>query len=373
MKIEDLVNPHIRELQPYEPGKPIEEVERELGISSSVKLASNENPNGPSPRAVEAILAAVAGIHRYPDGANFALRRRLAEYLAVGEEQLIFGAGADEVLELLVKTFLSPGDEAVMAWPSFAMYPIVTMGMGGIPMRIPLDGDLQHDLPAMARAVGEQTKIVFLCNPNNPTGTSFGAGALNDFIATIPEHVVLVIDEAYGEFVRREDFPDSLALLEARPATIVLRTFSKIDGLAGLRVGYGVGSPELIGFLERARHPFNVNQLAEAAALAAIDDEEHRGRTRELNAKGIEYLTAELVALGFEVWPSDANFILVKTGMGYYEALLERGVIVRPMTGFGLPECIRISIGTVEENEKFVLAMNSVHRLRATPGAEALP
>lgn len=368
MTIERLVNPHIRELQPYVPGKPIEEVERELGIVGSVKLASNENPLGPSPKALAALGGELADVYRYPDGACFVLRARLAERLGVAQDQLVFGCGADEVLELLVKTFLAPGDEVVMPWPSFAMYPIVVRGMGGVPVRVPLDANLVHDLTAMADAVSDRTKIVFVCNPNNPTGTSFGAAQMADFVARLPDDVVLAIDEAYFEFVRRADFPDSIALLAERPATLVLRTFSKIYGLAGLRVGYGIGSAELIGFLERARHPFNVNRLAEAAAVAALDDDEHAERTRALNAAGIDFLTRELEALGCRVWPSDANFVLVETGEpGTADALLREGVIVRPMGGFGLPDHIRISIGRPEENEKLVKALQRIRQRAAVP------
>ncbi len=369
MSLSELVNPHIRGLAAYVPGKPIEEVERELGISHAVKLASNENPIGPSPKALEALARGLADVNRYPDGACFALRTRLAAHLSVRPNQIIFGCGGDEVLELLAKTFLSPGDEVVMPWPSFAMYPIVTQGMGATVVKVPLTDDFDHDLPAMAAAVTDRTKMVFVCNPNNPTGTSIGAGRMAEFIEALREDVVLVIDEAYYEFVRRVDFPDCIALLDRRPATLVLRTFSKIYGLAGLRVGYGIGSTELISFLERARHPFNVNRIAEAAALAAIDDVEHVARTRAVNAAGIEYLSRELPALGIRVWPSDANYILVEIGSGYADSLMREGVIVRPMSGFGLPDHIRISIGLPEENEKLVKAIARIQQRERTAKA----
>src|SRR5690606_30365242 len=275
VSLADRVKPWIAALDPSGPGKPIEEVERELGLQGVVKLASNENPLGPSPKAVEAIRAALGGVHRYPDGASFRLRERLAAKLGVGPEQLVFGCGADEVLELVAKSFLGPGDECVFAWPSFAMYPIVTRGMGATPVAVPLDGDLVHDLDAMARAVGERTRVVFVCNPNNPTGTSVGAAAFERFAAALPDDVLLVVDEAYVDFARRPDFPDTLGWVRRRLGTLVIRTFSKSVGLAGLRVGYGIADPELAGWLERARHPFNVNLLAEVAALAAPDDHEH--------------------------------------------------------------------------------------------------
>jgi len=234
------------------------------------------------------------------------------------------------------------------------MYPIVVRGMGGSPVRVPLRADLVHDLPAMADAVNERTKIVFVCNPNNPTGTSIGADDFDRFVEGLPESVILAVDEAYFEFARRTDFPDAIAWLARRPGTLVMRTFSKIYGLAGLRIGYGIGDPELVGYLERARRPFHVTRLAEAAAFAALDDTEHVERTQALNAEGIEYLTRELAELGIEVLPSDANFVLARSGSGTYEALLREGIIVRPMQGFGLDDHIRVTVGLPEENERLV-------------------
>lgn len=360
MSVRDLVKPHIRDLAPYKPGKPMEELERELGITDSIKLASNENPLGPSPRAVEAIRGAAAGIHRYPDGASFALRGKLAARLGVSEDQLVFGAGCDEVLELIAKTFVGPGDEVVYPWPSFAMYPIVVTGMGGTKVPVPLAETLDHDLDAMADAITDATRVVMVCNPNNPTGVSFGQAEFDRFVARLPDHVILAIDEVYVEFARRADFPRSLDLIAERPGTIALRSFSKVYGVAGLRIGYGISSPELTSYLERARHPFNVNLLAEVAALAALDDDEHLKNTLELNAEGGDFLRAELEKLGIETWPTDANFVLARTGSDVYEGLLERGVIVRPMAGFGLTEHVRISIGRPEENERLIRAISDV-------------
>jgi histidinol-phosphate aminotransferase len=365
MAIRDLVKPHIRGLEPYQPGKPLEELERELGIEGSIKLASNECPLGPSPRALAALRDAIDGLHRYPDGASYALRRKLSERLGVGGDQLVFGAGADEILELLAKTLLGPGDEAVFAWPSFAMYPIVVQGMGATPVRVPLDGDLVHDLDALLAAVSERTRLVFVCNPNNPTGTSVGRDAFEGFVDALPDTTVLAVDEAYVDFARRDDFPDALAAVSRRPGTIVLRTFSKIYGLAGLRIGYGVGDAELVSYLERARHPFNVNRLAEVAALAALDDEEFRQRSIQNNRDGAVYLMRELEALGIEVWPSDANFLLAQVGAGVHEALLREGVIVRPLAGFGMPEHVRISIGIPEENERLIKALRRLREVRS--------
>jgi histidinol-phosphate aminotransferase len=360
MALEHVVKPHILELSPYQPGKPAEELDRELGISGSVKLASNESPLGPSPKATAAIRAALDGVHRYPDGASFALRRKLAARLGVDQEQLVFGCGADEILELLAKVLLGPGDECVFAWPSFAMYPIVVQGMGARAVSVSLDDTLTHDLDAMAGAITERTKLVFVCNPNNPTGTSVGSEALDRFLERVPEGVVVAIDEAYRDFARRPDFPDPLPWLARRPGTIALRTFSKILGLAGLRIGYGVADAELADYLERARHPFNVNRLAEVAAAAALDDDEYRERAIRLASEGAAYLTRELGALGVPVWPSDANFVLAKPGPDVFERLLREGVIVRPLGGFGMPEHVRITIGLPEENERLVKALRRI-------------
>jgi histidinol-phosphate aminotransferase len=359
------VKPWVQKLEPYVPGKPIEELERELGIANAVKLASNENPLGPSPRAVEAIWNMAERVHRYPDGGCFRLRQALSARLDVAPEQLVFGTGSDEILELLAKCFIGPSDEVVYAWPSFAMYPIVTQGMGATSVRIPLDADFVHDLGAMREAITTRTRLVIVCNPNNPTGTSVGAAAFDRFAASLPEKVVLVIDEAYVEYARRPDFPDGLAWVRRRPGTCVLRTFSKIYGLAGLRVGYAVADRELAGYLERARHPFNVNVIAEAAALAALDDHEHVERARRTNADGFEFLTRELRRLGLETWPSDANFLLASAPGGSYERLLREGVIVRPMAGFGLPNHVRITIGTAEENERLVKALERLQGARS--------
>ena len=365
MSLRERVKPHVAELTPYKPGKPVEELERELGLSGAVKLASNENPLGPSPRAVEALRRHAEHVNRYPDGSCYRLRAAVARRHGVAPEQLVFGNGSSEILELLAKAFVGPGDEVVYAWPSFAMYPIVTNGMGGTPRAVPLDAGLVHDLPAMAEQVGERTKLVIVCNPNNPTGTSVGAEAFDRFAAALPPDVVLVVDEAYAEFARRPDFPDLVAWLARRPATIFLRTFSKLHGLAGLRVGYGVGGHELVSYLDRARHPFNVSVPAEAAALAALEDDEHVERTLSLNRQGLEFLTRELSDLGIEVWPTDANFMLARAGQDVYEKLLHQGVIVRPMGGFGLPDHIRITVGLPEENERLVKALRRLREAAA--------
>ncbi|MBJ23027.1 MAG: histidinol-phosphate transaminase [bacterium] len=361
----DLVKPHIRDLDPYVPGKPMEELERELGISNSIKLASNENPLGPSPKAVEAMRAAAGEVHRYPDGASFALRTKLSDRLGVAENQLVFGTGGDEILELIAKTLIGPGDEVVYAWPSFAMYPIVVKGMGAEGVQVPLTDDFVHDLDAMAAAVTPKTRVVMICNPNNPSGTSVGADAFDRFVSELSDDIVLVVDEAYFEFARRDDLPDVIAWMERRPGTLALRTFSKIYGLAGIRIGYGICDSELASYLERARHPFNVNRLAEVAAVAALDDEEHVRRTIEMNSTGIDYLRSELEKLGIESWPSEANFILARTGSEVFDALLARGIIVRPMKGFGLTEHVRISVGLPEDNERLIKALGEIRGMDA--------
>jgi len=364
MSLRDLINPHIRDLDPYQPGKPIEELERELGITDSIKLASNENPLGASPRALAAVRAELDRVHRYPDGASHDLRNRLADQMGVAGDQLVFGCGADELLELLAKTLLGPGTEVVFAWPSFAMYPIVVRGMGAEPVAVPLDADMVHDLPAMLAAITSRTRLVILCNPNNPTGTSFSAEAFEAFMRELPDEVVLAIDEAYVDFARRADFPDSMAWIGPRPGTIVLRTFSKNYGLAGLRVGYGIADTEFAEYLQRARHPFNVNRLAEVAALAALDDKEHLEKTKASNAEGRAFLKKAFLQMGLEVWPSDANFVLVRSGAGLYEPLLKEGVIVRPLGGFGLHDCVRVSVGTPDENRRLVEVMGRLLKER---------
>jgi len=356
--------PHVSALEPYQPGKPVEELERELGIQGAVKLASNENPVGPSPKALEAARAALATVNRYPEDGNFALRRRLAPALGVEPDELVFGAGADGILGLVGHAYLGDGDDAVFAWPSFAMYPILVRAAGARGIRVPLDAALVHDLDAMAAAITPATRVVFVCNPNNPTGTSVGRAAFDRFVERLPDDLLLVVDEAYREYARRPDFPDALAWARRRPGTLVLRTFSKIHGLAGLRVGYGVAQAELVSLLDRVRHPFHVNAVAQAAAVAALDDAGHVATARRVNDEGLAWLERELTSLGVRTWPSDANFLLAEAGAGVHEALLREGVIVRPLAGFGLPDHIRVSVGLPAENERFVKALRRLREGR---------
>jgi histidinol-phosphate aminotransferase len=374
MALEKLVKPHILEIKPYQPGKPVEELERELGISGAIKIASNENPHGPSPKAVAAMREALDDMNRYPDGAAFTLRAKLAERFGVEPRQLVFGCGADEILELLAKSFLGPGDEVVYAWPSFAMYPVVVKGMGATSVQVPLDEDLQHDLEAMAKAVTDRTKMVILCNPNNPTGTAFGAKEFEAFLAALPDDLILVVDEVYWDFARSDDLPDTLGCIARRPGTISVRSFSKLYGLAGMRIGYGICDPELADILDRARHPFNVSRLAEVAAVAALDDSEHVERTLRCNREGADMIQRELEAIGLRVWPTDTNFMLVQVdrpGVEAYEALLREGVIVRPLPGTGLDRHVRVTIGTAEENARLVAALRKwVGSAEGQPPAE---
>lgn len=360
MSLRDLANPHIRELEPYRGGRPIEEVERELGIANAIKLASNECPLGPSPRVVAAIEAAAANLNRYPDGNCHYLRQELATRLEVAPENLCFGCGSDELLGLLSKIFLGPGDEAVFAWPSFAMYPVVVHGMGASPIEVALDADLGTNVERLAAAVTPRTRLLFLANPNNPTGTSIGTAAFTALLEAVPERVVIVSDEAYYEFVRRPDFPESLRCFEQRPSLIVLRSFSKAYGLAGLRIGYGVGHPEMIDLLDRARHPFNVSSIAEAAAREALRDTDHAGRIQDLNRRGLAQLEQGFEALGLGYARSDANFVLLELGeraAAIHDGLLGAGVITRRMNAFGLGESLRVTVGLPEENERFLKAL----------------
>ena len=362
MKLADLMKPHILELEPYPPGKPIEELERELGINGSIKLASNESPVGPSRRALDAAVRATEGLNRYPDGSCYYLREALASQLGVAPDALIFGTGSDELLEILVKCVLGPGDEAVFPWPSFAMYPIVARGMGATPVEVDLGGAFTVDVGRLLAAVTDRTRVLFLANPNNPTGTAIGRADFDRLVDELPERVILVHDEAYLDYVRRTDFPDTLASIRRRPTLLSLRTFSKVYGLAGLRVGYAIGDPELVGYLERARHPFNVNSMAQAAALGALRDRDHLERVRELTHAGIDVLEKGFGELGLDFAPSDANFVLVEVGgdaRALYERLLARGVITRPLGAFGLGSHLRVTVGPPEENERFLEALRA--------------
>ena len=363
MNVKNLVRPWLHSLEPYPPGKPIDELEREYGVSDSIKLASNENPLGPSPRALAALQAALGDVHRYPDGSCYHLRRALARKLRVSPDSLVFGNGSNEIIELVVRTFLHAGEEAVMADQAFVIYRMLVQAQGGRAITVPLR-NFTHDLEAMADAITPATRLVFLANPNNPTGTIVFREQWQEFLAAVPRDVVIVMDEAYFEYVEDPRYPDGLSDVGGDHLLIVLRTFSKIYGLAGLRVGYGVAHPAIIDLLNRLRAPFNVNTLAQVAALAALDDDAHVERTRQVNREGMAFLTAAFAELGLECVPSWANFILVRVGNAarLYDQLLRRGVIVRPVPVYGFPEHVRVTVGTAAENERLVTALRALLR-----------
>ena len=359
---ESLANEHILGIAPYEPGKPIEELERELGIHDAIKLASNENPLPPSERVQKAIVAALATLNRYPDGGGFYLRQALAKKHGVTPEHVVLGNGSNELIELLVHAFMRPGDEAVVPHPSFVVYPMSVQAAGGIRVVVMLR-DYRLDLEAMGRAVTPLTKLVFIANPNNPTATMVTADEVERFMARVPDRTVVVFDEAYVEFAQGPDFPDSLGYMKQGRKVVVLRTFSKAASLAGLRVGYGVADPDAVALLNRIRPPFNVNSLAQAAALAALDDEPHILECVRLIDAGRQFLYDEFKALGLKYVPSRANFILVDVGRSaaeIYQKLLREGVIVRPLTSFGMETALRITIGTPQENRRLVRALGAV-------------
>ncbi len=346
------VHKNISSLIPYSPGKPLDELERELGISHAIKLASNENPLGPSAKAQAILADGVATLNRYPDGGAHYLRRALAERWKVTADQVIVGNGSDEVISLLIKAFLAPGDEAVMADHTFVMYKLSVQGSHGVPVEVPLK-DWRHDLSAMAHAVTDRTRLVFLCNPNNPTGTVVSTAEVEAFLASLPDHVIVVFDEAYYEYVRTADYPDSLRYVKQQRPVVVLRTFSKIYGLAGLRVGYGITTKEIVDYVNRIRPPFNANSLAQLAALGALEDEEHVATSRSVNASEMAVLEQQLTKLGMVTIPSQANFIYFDThrdGRQVFDALLREGVIVRHIKG----SMIRVTVGKPEENRRFL-------------------
>ena len=352
------IHPDIASLSPYVPGKPIEELQRELGLARVIKLASNENPLGPSPKALAALVGGHDSLHRYPDGGAYRLRQALADRWKVSLDHIILGNGSDEVLGLLARTFLAPGDEAVMADQTFVIYKMEVTAAHGKAVIVPLV-NWTHDLDGMAKAITSKTRLVFLCNPNNPTGTMVAADAVARFMAKVPEDVIVVFDEAYLEYVRDPHFPDSLQYVTQGRNAIVLRTFSKIYGLAGLRIGYGITTPEITNCLNRVRPPFNANTLAQRAALAALGDDEHVAKSRAVNAAGMQQLESGLRALGFSAIPSQANFVyfdVKRDGRALFDALLREGVIVRHIEG----AMLRVTIGQPDENDAFLASLKKV-------------
>ena len=357
-----LVSPSIERIQPYQPGTPIEQVARQLGLGPSdiIKLASNENSLGPSPAALVAARQELERVHRYPDSEAPSLRAALARHLGVTADEVVVGNGSNELLELLVRTFCAAGQHVVFGEPSFVVYRLACLAQGVPHTAVPLD-QYTHDLPAMARAVTSATRLVFIANPNNPTGTHLGRASLSSFFKAIPSDVIVVLDEAYAEYAEAEDFPDGLRFREQHPRTVVVRTFSKIYGLAGLRVGYAVMPAELAGYVHRVRAPFNVSSVAQAAGVAALEDRQHVARSQEQNRVEKSFVRARLQAMGHTVVPSEANFFLVDVGrpaLQVYEALLTHGVIVRAIPP--LPSMLRITLGTRSENERCLEALQTV-------------
>lgn len=356
------VTPGVRDLKPYPPGKPIDELEREYGVRQAIKLASNENPLGPSPAALEAARAALTDVARYPDGGGFALKHALATKLGVGPDQITLGNGSSDIIEFAARTFVGPGDEVIFSQHAFAIYPLITQAIGGRAVVTPARA-WGHDLDAMGQALTPRTKLVFITNPNNPTGTWIGRQALRVFLEQLPARVLVLLDEAYFEYVREPDYPDGIAWIKDFLNLVVTRTFSKVYGLAGLRVGYGVSSAVVADLLNRVRPPFNVNSIALAAAGAALKDNVHVERAVTLNQEGMRQLTAAFRELGLDMIPSVGNFVCVDLGRPaapVYEGLLRQGVIVRPVANYGMPNHLRITIGLPEENRRFLEALRQV-------------
>ncbi len=357
------VPPEIAALVPYKPGKPIEELERELGISGAIKLASNENPLGPSPRALEAMHAALANLHRYPDGAGFALRQALAAKFQVGFGQTCIGNGSDEIIEFLARAYIRPGQMALAARPSFLMYSKLVQVAGGRLVETPLDADYRIDLAAMLAAITPETRLVFLNNPDNPAGTAISRQQLGAFLDQVPSGVLVVLDEAYIDFASDPEVAQGVDFLDHPTPVVVMRTFSKIAGLAGLRIGFALGPEEVISAFDRVRQPFNTSLVAQAGALAALGDDEFVAQTRSLVWRGLQDFYHCFAELGLFYVPSQANFVLVRIGdnaPAVADALLRRGVIVREMTSYGLPEFLRISVGLDAENARFIKEFRAI-------------
>lgn len=352
----------VRGLHPYQPGKPISEIEREYGVRAAIKLASNENPLGPSAHASEAAAEALGELSRYPDGNGFALKQALSKRLQVGAEQITLGNGSNDVLDLVARTFASGRQEVIYSEYAFAVYPIVTQAAGATAVVTGVR-DWGHDLAAMREAVSKRTSLVFIANPNNPTGTWLDAGTLEDFLRSLREDVIVVVDEAYFEYVEHAEYADCIPWIERYPNLIVTRTFSKAYGLAALRVGYAVSHPDIAELLNRVRQPFNVNSVALAAARAALLDEEHLARSVQVNRHGMKQLVAGFERMGLDYIPSAGNFVAVDVGASaaaVYEDLLRHGVIVRPVASYAMPKHLRVTVGLERENRRFLTALEKI-------------
>ena len=350
---------YVERIVPYVPGKPIEEVERELGVRA-VKLASNENPLGPSPKAIRATRSMTKQVHLYPDGGCSLLKSKLAAFLGLSGDQLILGNGSNEIIELLARGFLREGDRVISSETSFLVYPLITQACGGTYTAVPMKG-FRFDLPSILREIDHRTRLIFVANPNNPTGTYVKESEVENFLGRVPDDVIICFDEAYFDFVEAHDFPNLMNEVTGnRRNLILLRTFSKSYGLAGLRIGYGIGSRELIQYLEKIRQPFNVNRMAQAAAAAALDDHRFLRRTKRLVSDGKLYLYRQFTKMGLEFVSSEANFVLVDVGRpaeNVFQALLKRGMIIRPMAAYGLPNHIRVTVGRRRDLVKFIRAL----------------
>ena len=368
--VKRLVRRGILEIEPYVPGKAIEEVQAELGLERIIKLASNENPLGPSPKAVGVMRNELKHVHLYPEGSCTALRQKMASRLGIAEDMVTFSNGADNGILLLGQAFVNEGDEVVMADPTFLVYETVARLMGGRPFHVKLRQGV-HDLDGMLKKVTPKTKLLFVCNPNNPTGTAVTRDELDDFVAALPDHAILVLDEAYFEFASMGDSPDGLRYIKQGRNVIVLRTFSKMYGLAGLRVGYALGRRELVAALDRVREPFPVSRVAQAGALAALDDEAFKQKVLKNNEKGKTYLYKAFKTMGLDYFPTQTNFIFVdfkRDSREVCESLLRRGIIIRSGYPWGYPTHGRVTIGTMEENRMFIDALREILSGRGSPG-----
>ena len=358
----EMTTAEIRGLHPYQPGKPVEELQRELGLSDIIKLASNENPLGASPKVTSSLQSTFSELARYPDGSAFVLKHKLAEFLDVLPENLTIGNGSNDVLELLARVFLRPGFNAICSQHSFVVYPLATKVTGAELIEIPAK-DFSQDLEATAEAVNELTRIVFIANPNNPTGTWVTRQEVESFLGKVPSHVIVVLDEAYFDYVEDPDYPNGIELFRKYPNVVVTRTFSKAYGLAALRIGYSVSNPEIADLMNRVRQPFNVNSLSLAAAEIALDDQEFVRDSVKLNNEGLKMLTQACEQMGLNFIPSVGNFISIDFGRDaapIYDALLHKGVIVRPIAGYQMPNHLRVTVGLPEENARFVDALQAV-------------
>ena len=357
-----LVRKHILKIDPYEAGKPIEEIKRQLGLKEIIKLASNENPLGPSPKAVAAIRKNLGIINRYPDSQGYYLKKALAKFLNVEPGNIVLGNGSDELIDIILKTFVEEDEQIITADFTFLEYKIISHVKGRTVICVPLKY-FKYDLAAMKERIDKKTKVIFISNPNNPTGTYVTRQEIEEFLRDLPEDILLVLDEAYDTFIDVSDFPNSLSYLRNKKNVIILKTFSKAYGLAGLRIGYAIARGELASYMEVARQPFNVNTLAQKAAIAALTDTKFLAKTRKVILEGKDYLYAQLKRLGIAYVPSVANFILIdvsRDGVGVFKEMLKDGVIVRDMRQYGLKNYIRVTIGTAKENKRFINVLKKV-------------